>query len=95
MRKKDKRTNKENGKHKDADSLLHGATCHTSPNFKKQGVVVPEKSVTKILFVKKKNGQIKGLKNMSDESLLHNTSSHTQYLYQISKSKLQQFLRNL
>ena len=39
---------------------------------------------------KKGNG-----KQQEADSLLRNTTSHTQHLYQISKSELQLFLRNL
>ena len=48
---KEKWTNKGNGKHQEADSLLHNATSHTQhlyPNLKILGAVVPEKSLTQI-----------------------------------------------
>ena len=52
-------------------------------NLKTLALIEAEKSVTKNLIgVKDKwNG-----KHEEDDSLLHNTTSHTQHLYQISKS---------
>ena len=42
------------------------------PNFNILGEVVPEKSVTKILLEKKKNGQIKGVISMRMLNLSYN-----------------------
>ena len=47
------------------------------PNLKILGAVVPEKSVTKVWLEKKINDA---------KSYLHDTSSRTQCLFQISKS---------
>ena len=53
----------------------------------KTGLIRAENSVTKVLLEKKKNGQIKGNDEQQHaDSLLRNTTSHTQHLYQISKS---------
>ena len=65
MRKKEKWTNKD----KDKDEAGFAFTQYKSypmfiPNFKIVGEVVAEKYVQKILFEKKKSGQIKGMINM-------------------------------
>ena len=61
----EKKINKGNDKHEDADSLLHKKSYPMFiRNFKILGAVVPEKSLTKILLEKKKNGQIKGMIGM-------------------------------
>ena len=55
-------------------------------NLKVLGVVVPEKSVTKYFIGEKEKWANEGNDKHEDaDSLLHNTSSHTQGLYQISK----------
>ena len=57
------------------------------PNFKILGEAVAEKSVTKNFIWEKEKWTNKGNdKHENAESLLHNTSNHTQCLYQISKS---------
>ena len=58
------------------------------PNFKILGGVVAEKCVTKyFIWEKEKKWTNKGYaKHVNAESLLHNTSSHTQCLHQILKS---------
>ena len=81
-------TNKGNDKHEDADSVLHKKLYPMFiRNFKILPAVVPEKSLTKNLLEKKKNGQIKEMRSTEDaDSVLHNTTSHTQCLYKISNS---------
>ena len=55
--------------------------------FKILGAVVPEKSLTKKVLLEKKNWTNKGNDKHEDaDSVLHDTSSCTQSLYQISKS---------
>ena len=92
MRKKEKWTNKENDKYDDAESLLHNTTTVVIPmfvgNFKSQGSVVPEKSLTKMFIGEKEKWTNKGNDRHEDAgSILHSTSSHAQCLYQISKLK--------
>ena len=58
--------------------------------------IVPEISVKKNFIWEKKEWTNKGNdKHENAESLLHYTSSHTQCVYQISNSYMQQLLRNL
>ena len=57
------------------------------PNFKILGEVVPEKSSTKHFIGEKEKWTNKGSdKHENVESPLHNASSHTKCLYQVSKS---------
>ena len=56
-------------------------------NIKILAIVIPETSVTKIKLERKKKWTKEGNDTyMEADTLLHNTTSHTQYLYQISKS---------
>ena len=57
-------------------------------NFKNLGAVVPENSLTKkIIGEKEKKWTNKGNDKHGDaDSVLHNTTSYIQCLYQISKS---------
>ena len=56
-------------------------------NFKILGAVVPEKSSTKNFTGEKEKWTNKGnVKHEDADSVLHNTTSHTQCLYQISIS---------
>ena len=63
--KKNNKTNKVNDKHKDADSLTQYKKLYPMfvQSFKILGAIVPEKSLTKNIYVleKKKNGQIKAM----------------------------------
>ena len=55
--------------------------------FKILCAVVPEKSLTKNFIGEKEKWTIKrDNKHEEDDSVLHSTTSHTQCLYQISKS---------
>ena len=57
------------------------------PNFKILAKVVPKKSLTEILLERKKKWTNKeNDKQEEADSLLHDTTSHTQCLYKISKS---------
>ena len=65
-------------------------------NLKTLAVTGAENSVTKSFIGEKEKWTNKGNdKQQHADSLLHNTASHTQHLYQISKSSVQEFLRNL
>ena len=56
-------------------------------NLKTLAVISAENSVTKIFIGEKEQWANKGNdKQQHADSLLHNTTSHTQHLYQISKS---------
>ena len=56
-------------------------------NLKTLAVIGAENSVTKSFIGKKEKWTNKGnAKQEEADSLLHNTTSHTQHLYQISKS---------
>ena len=56
-------------------------------NLKTLALTEAEKSVTEKLIGKKEKWTNKGNgKQQEADSLLHNTTSHTQHLYQISKS---------
>ena len=59
-------------------------------NLKTLAIIGAENSVTKRFIGEKENGQIKGMISSSMLFLfLHNTTSHTKHLYQISKSSAQ------
>ena len=83
-------TNKGNDKPEDADSPLHDTKSCTQCLYeilKILGTVVPEKSLTKNFIGEKEKWTNKGNDKHEDaDSVLHNTASHTQCLYQISKS---------
>ena len=56
-------------------------------NLKTLAVIGAENSVTKSFIAEKEKWTNKGNdKQQHDDSLLHNTTSYTQHLYQISKS---------
>ena len=58
--------------------------------FEDSGLIGAENSVTKSFIGEKENRTNKGNdKQQHADSLLHNTTSHTQHLYQISKSSAQ------
>ena len=59
-------------------------------NLKTLALIQAEKSVTENLIGEKENLTTKGTdKQQEADSLEHNTTSHTQHLYRISKSKSQ------
>ena len=64
-------------------------------NLKKLAYIRAERSVTEISIREKEKWTNKGTdkRDMAD-SFLHNTTYHTQCLYQISSSYVKQFLRN-
>ena len=85
----EKMTNKGNDKHK---ALWISRTRYKKlhpvfiRNFKIIGTVVPEKSLTKNFIREKEKWTSKGNdENKYSHSVLNNTTSHTQCLYQISK----------
>ena len=67
--------------------IIYLATLKKYIKLRDSVSVGAEKSVTENLIGKKEKWTNKGNdKQQEADSLLHNTSSHTQYLYQISKS---------
>ena len=61
--------------------------CKCTQILKTLAVLGAEKSVMKILYLRKKKCRNKGYdKHWDVDSLLHNTTSHTQCVYEISKS---------
>ena len=67
---------------------IYFSTLNVYKNLKTLALKGAKKFVTENLLGEKKNGQIRGMnaKQQHADSLLQNTTSHTQYLYQISKS---------
>ena len=75
--------------------VIYLATLKVYTQFMTLALIEAEKSVTENLIGEKEKWTNKeNDKQEEASSLLHNTS-HTQHLYQISKSKVQYFLRNL
>ena len=86
---KEKMTNKRKDMHEDADSLLHDTRSRTqsstkfqNPRYSSSWEIFDEK-----FYCRKRKLTNKGNDKHEDaDSVLHNTTSHTQCLYQISKS---------
>ena len=66
---------------------IYLATLKVYKNLKTLALIEAEKSVTENLIREKEKWTNKGNgKQQEADSLLHDTTSHTQHLYQISKS---------
>ena len=92
---------KEKRKSKEISALWFSFTqdtsnlCRCIQNLKTLDLLGAEKSKTKnFIGENKKMTNTGNDKHEDGDSLLHNTRSHTQCLYKISKSYMQYFLRN-